>query len=82
MTTQIINVLIGIAALLYIPYAIYFNAVHFRSIWKCRKKHYDRLINRCNEKDCKWAPYCEKYLHVYTDEEVAVIRKLIEELKN
>ena len=81
MIAQIISRLVSFAILLFIPYTIYFNVVHFRSRWKCHKKHHELFFNCCNERNCKWSKYCKNYQHIYTAEEIANIEKLIKELK-
>lgn len=52
---------VGIYLLFYIPYAIYFNVMHFTCKWRCRKKKYSRLFNPCKEHQCRYAKYCEEY---------------------
>lgn len=71
--------IVGIFLVLYIPYTIYFNIVHFVCKWKCRNKHYNEYFNRCYEKECKWARYCDNYEHLYTEEEIQHLYKMIED---
>lgn len=78
---QIIGWIVGISLIVFIPYTIYFNIVHFSSKFKCRKKHYDEYFNRCHEDDCKWSKFCENYYKPLSEEEVAKLHKMIDELK-
>ena len=73
-----ISYIISIILVIFSPFMIVFNIVHFRSKWKCREKHYDRFINRCHEENCKWAQCCENYQHIYTDEEIKELYRLLE----
>lgn len=77
---KIISWIVGIFLIVSIPYTIYFNIVHFYSKFKCRKKHYNDFLNRCHESNCRWAEFCECYHHIYSDEEIAKLKQLIDEM--
>lgn len=48
--------------------------VHFCYWFRCRKK------DTCHNRNCKWCEHCQKYDHVFTDEEKERIQKLIDSL--
>ncbi len=77
----IINLVVGVFMVFFTLHTIYFNIVHLVCKLKCLKKRYDRYFNCCHENDCKWSVYCEKYHHVYTDEEITKLNKMIDEMK-
>lgn len=79
MIEQIVGWVVGILFLAFLPYTIYFNILHFRSKWKCRKKHYNEFFNRCHESECKFSRYCDYYEHILTEEEIAELYRMIEE---
>lgn len=79
MVGRVLSWFFSILIMLNIPYIIYFNIAHAISKWKCRKKQYSRIFNPCHESDCKFAQYCEKYEHVFIDEEIDSLKKLIAE---
>lgn len=81
MVEQAISWCVSILIVLEISYMIYFNVVQIAAKSKCRKKQYFKPFKPCHESGCKFADYCEKYEHVYTDEEIASIEKLIAEMK-
>lgn len=56
---------------------IIFNIVHFVCRWKCRKKKYDCFLNRCNERECLFNCLCDKYEHIYSDEEIARLKQML-----
>lgn len=81
MVERVISWVVSILIVLYIPYMIYFNIVHFVCKWKCRKKKYLKPIRSCHESNCKFADFCEDYEHIYTAEEIAELHKMIDEMK-
>lgn len=77
---KIISWMISIFLVVSAPYTIYFNVVHFCSKFKCRKKHYNEYFNCCHEGDCKWSKFCENYRNILTDDEVAKLIKMINDM--
>ena len=59
--------------------AIGFIAYFIRRL-KCHKMHYNKYSNPCHESGCLFSEYCDKYKHVYTQEELERMQKWIDSL--
>ena len=53
---------------------IAFGVVRFCYWFKCRH------IETCHNRDCRCAEYCNKYKHIFTDEEMERMQKWIDSL--
>lgn len=42
--------------------------------FKCRKK------DICHDRNCRFTEHCDKYKHIYTDEELERINKMLDEM--
>lgn len=60
---------------------IVFNITHCACKLKCITKHYNKYTNTCNNDDCPWNEHCDNYEHIYTNEEIARLIKMINEWK-
>lgn len=76
---KVVSWIVSILLVIYTPYMIYFNIVHFVYKWKCRKKKYDCFLNRCHESECKFAKHCQNYEYLYTEEDIQQLYKMIED---
>lgn len=74
---KILGWLGGICIAVFILYTIVFNFVHFCYWWKCRKKKYGTMLNRCHEKGCKWSRFCDKHEQTFTREDIAELKAIL-----
>ena len=81
MLEQAVSWGVGIIMMVDVSYIIYLNIVQIFAKIKCRKKRYCKPLNTCHESGCRYAEYCEHYEYAYTKEDMASLRKLIEEVR-
>ena len=81
MVYRVISWCVSILIMVDISCMIYFNAVQIFAKRKCRKKQYSKPFNACHESDCKFAEYCQHYEYVCTEEEMASLKKLVEDIR-
>lgn len=66
--------------LISMPVMLVYHIVNFCFQWKCRKKRYEKFwFNKCYEKECKWARFCDNYEQPLTAEDIAQLYKMIED---
>ena len=81
MVEVIFLVILNVFLLVWLLSCIIFSVVLIVSKWRCRRKKYDCLIHRCHNKKCLYRGFCECYEYVYTREELAELREIVEKLE-
>lgn len=61
----VLSGVVGILAILYGGYTVYWNYARFRAWKKCRKRQFG-MFGSCQE-NCKWSAYCDHYKQSVAD---------------
>lgn len=81
MLLEIFQWLYGIAAIVYIVYAVVWNLkmLYYRIRYKCTMRNSNMI--QCRSRDCRFSNYCERHVEVLTEEEIQSVYEWIAELK-
>ena len=66
----------AVLIVLWVLSTVYFAAVHAYSRWRCRGKD-----KPCHDRGCRYSRYCEDYVHRYSAEEIAELRRIADNMK-